>query len=213
MHDDPGHSARAPKAENISWSDGAVGREGRERLLGQRGCVLWFTGLSGSGKSTIAARVEASLAASGVHCYVLDGDNLRHGLNRDLGFTSEDREENIRRMGEVAALFADAGIVTLVTAISPFEAGRRAARAAVKSGAFLEIHLDVALDVCKERDPKGLYQKVERGEIRGFTGVDSPYEQPQNADLRLDTATLDIDACAEAILDAMQVRGYLARER
>lgn len=204
-----GRDRPTPKSTNISWSAGKVGQEGRERLLGQRGSVLWFTGLSGSGKSTLAADLEARLTARGLHCYVLDGDNLRHGLNADLGFTAEDREENIRRMGHVAALFADAGLITLVTAISPFEKGRQAARKALASGAFLEIHLDVPVGVCQERDPKGLYQKVARGELRGFTGIDAPYEAPTAADLTLDTSHLTIEACSERILALMQARGFL----
>lgn len=202
---------REPKADNLFWSKGTIDQTAREQLLGQRGCVLWFTGLSGSGKSTLASHVEGMLAERGIATYLLDGDNLRHGLNSDLAFSAEDRNENIRRMGEVAALFADAGIVTLVTAISPYEAGRRAARAAVKSGAFLEIHLNVALDVCESRDPKGLYARARAGEIADFTGISAPYEAPARADLALDTGGADAATCARQILDLMESRGLLRR--
>lgn len=174
------------RAANVHWQHLTVDKATRAAMKGQKGCVLWFTGLSGSGKSTIADLVERKLAAMGRHTYLLDGDNIRHGLNRDLGFTDEDRVENIRRIGEMAKLFVDAGLIVLTAFISPFTEERRLARAMVEDGEFLEIYLDAPLELCEARDPKGLYRKARSGEIANFTGITSPYEIPQAAELRLD---------------------------
>jgi bifunctional enzyme CysN/CysC len=171
--------------------------------------VLWFTGLSGSGKSTVANRVEKKLAALGRHTYLLDGDNVRHGLNKDLGFTQADRVENIRRIAEVAKLMVDAGLIVLTAFISPFRAERRLARGLLAEGEFLEVFVDVPLAVAESRDPKGLYAKARRGELKNFTGIDSPYEPPEEAELRLDTAALDPDVAAERVVALLRVRGMI----
>jgi adenylylsulfate kinase len=196
-------------APNLTRHPSAVAPADRERLLAQRGCVVWLTGLSGSGKSTVAGAVEARLVAAGHAAYVLDGDNVRHGLCSDLGFSPEHRAENIRRVGEVAALLADAGLVTVTAFISPYRADRARARRAVGEGRFLEIHLDVPLAVCEERDPKQLYRKARAGEIRDLTGVDAPYEAPERADLVLDTAALPVAECAERVVALLRERGLL----
>jgi len=167
-----------PKADNLTIHPGSVTVADRQKLLGQRGCVVWLTGLSGSGKSTIARALEAALTADGRLAYVLDGDNVRHGLNSDLGFSPDDRDENIRRLGEVAALLADAGVVTITAFISPYRAGRDRARAAVGDDRFVEVFVDAPLDACRQRDPKGLYKKAQSGDIQQFTGIDAPYEPP-----------------------------------
>ena len=182
----------------------------RERLLGQTGCVVWLTGLSGSGKTTIARLLEARLLEAGHLSYVLDGDVIRAGLNRDLGFATEDRRENIRRAGEVAALFADAGVIVVTAFISPFEKDRRRVRARVPAGRFLEIYLSAPLEVCERRDPKRLYAKARAGEIPDFTGIGSPYEPPLNPDLTLDTVTLEPSTCVELIFGLLESREMLA---
>ncbi len=197
-----------PKSDNITWNQATIGREQREEQLGQRGCVLWLTGLSGSGKSTVARAVETALLKRGRLAYVLDGDNLRHGLNADLGFSAEDRDENIRRVGEVAGLFADAGAITLVSFISPYRAARERARQAAPEGRFLEIYLDVDLAECERRDPKGLYERVRAGEIKNFTGVDAPYELPTEPALVLRTAELSVSESVAAILDLLVEQGF-----
>jgi adenylylsulfate kinase len=173
--------------KNIVWHKQSVTRELREKANGHKGCVIWYTGLSGSGKSTVANEVEKSLLSLGVKSYLLDGDNVRHGLNSDLGFTKEDREENIRRIGEVAKLFADSGTVTGVAFISPYRADRKRARDIVESAGldFLEIYVKCPLEVCEKRDPKGLYKKARNGEIKNFTGLDAPYEEPLECELVL----------------------------
>jgi adenylylsulfate kinase len=198
-----------PKSRNITFHHGEVTRGDRERLLGQRGCVLWFTGLSGSGKSTVARAVEKVLHGRGQLVHVLDGDNVRHGLCKDLGFSDADRTENIRRISEVAALFADAGLITLTAFISPFRADRAAARAVVGDDSFIEVFLDVPLEVCEQRDPKGLYKKVRAGEIPEFTGVSSPYEAPESPELTVPTAELALDDSAARVVDWLERSGYL----
>ena len=172
-------------ATNIKWHESPVTREARERRLNQRGCVLWMTGLSGSGKSTVAFTLEHLLHEKGKTCYVLDGDNLRHGLNKDLGFSAESREENIRRIGEVAKIFAQAGIITMVSIISPYAKDRNRAREAMENKDFVEVYMKIPLAVCEQRDPKGLYRKARSGEIKGFTGIDAPYEAPQSPEITL----------------------------
>ncbi len=200
-----------PKADNLTWHDALVTRADRERLLPQKGCVVWLTGLSGSGKSTIARALEKRLIDEGRLAYVLDGDNVRHGLNANLGFSAEDRAENIRRVGEVAALLADAGLIAIAAFISPYRAGRDAARAAAPKGRFLEIHLAVDVSVCEQRDPKDLYKKARAGEIRDFTGIDAPYEEPEKPELSIDTAAVDAAGCVEAIHDLLSERGLLTQ--
>ncbi len=195
-----------PKADNLTWHKSLVTREDRERLLPQKGCVVWLTGLSGSGKSTIARALEKRLLESGHLAYVLDGDNVRHGLNANLGFSPEDRAENIRRIGEVAALFAKAGVVTIAAFISPYRAGRDHARSVAPDGRFVEVFLDVDVAVCEQRDPKQLYRKARAGEIPGFTGIDAPYEKPPSPQLAVDTSRLDLQGCVEAIFHELQNR-------
>ncbi len=198
-----------PISKNIVFHPGQVSRKDRERLLGQRGCVLWFTGLSGSGKSTVCRAVEARLAGIGRLVQVLDGDNIRHGLCSDLGFSAADRSENIRRIAEVAALSVDSGLIVLTAFISPFRADRALARQRIGSDDFLEVFLDVPLDVCEQRDPKGLYVKVRRGEIAEFTGISSPYEAPEYPDLRLPTAEQSLDQSVDQIVAYLVQRGVL----
>lgn len=189
---------------NLTWSESVVSREFREKATGQRGCVIWLTGLSGSGKSTIARALERALVESGRMAYVLDGDNVRQGLCSDLGFSAEDRDENIRRIGEVAALFADAGIVTIAAFISPFHAARARASHAMPNERFFEIYLDVPLEVCEKRDPKGLYKKVRNGEIAEFTGVSSPYESPESPALRIDTSVVSLEDSVKLLFDLVR---------
>ena len=175
-------------------------REARAAIKNQNPCVLWFTGLSGSGKSTIANLVEKRLHATGRHTFMLDGDNVRHGLNSDLGFTDKDRVENIRRVAEVAKLMVEAGLIVLVSFISPFRAERRMARSLVGQGEFVEVFVDTPLEVAESRDPKGLYKKARRGEIKHFTGIDSPYERPENPEIAIDTTRLSAEEAATHIV-------------
>ncbi|MCB9877905.1 MAG: adenylyl-sulfate kinase [Planctomycetes bacterium] len=193
---------------NIRRHEGVISRQDRERLLGQKGCVVWFTGLSGSGKSTVSRRAEERLTAAGRLVYVLDGDNVRHGLCADLGFSDRDRTENIRRIGHVAALLADAGAIVLTAFISPFRKDRQQVRDAVGQD-FLEVFVDAPLAVCEQRDPKGLYQKARKGEIPEFTGISSPYEPPTDPDLRLPTGELSLDDCAARVQQLLESRGLL----
>lgn len=188
-----------PKATNIVWHPEQVTRADRESLLGQRGVLLWFTGLSGSGKSTVANLVARKLHESGKLTYLLDGDNVRHGLNKDLGFSLADRQENIRRIGEVAKLFVHAGVVTLASFISPLREDRMTLRKLLGND-FVEIFADCALEVCEARDPKSLYKKARSGEIKDFTGISSPYERPENPEIRLHTDSETLEECAEKIL-------------
>ena len=190
------------KATNIKWHSSHVARKDRETLLKQQGCTLWFTGLPSSGKSTTAFTLEHELLRRGYLAYVLDGDNVRHGLNKNLGFSAEDREENIRRIGEVAKLFADAGLITMTSFISPYRKDRDLARRIHEETGirFIEIFVDTPVDVCEQRDPKGLYQKARKGEIRGFTGVDDPYEAPERPEIIIKTEELSpADLTAELL--------------
>ncbi len=187
------------KSTNIKWHESSLSTEEREEKLGV-GAIVWFTGLSGSGKSTVARAVESDLVRRGHAAFVLDGDNLRFGLNKDLGFSAEDRQENIRRVGEVSKLFADANVILLAAFISPYQKDRDAIRALVPSGRFVEIHVSTSIEVCADRDPKGLYAKAQRGEISNFTGISAPYEAPVKPELRLDTGTLSLeDSVAETV--------------
>ena len=197
------------RSQNIHWQALDVDRRVRAAQKRQRGCVLWLTGLSGAGKSTIANLVDKRLVASGRHTYLLDGDNVRHGLNKDLGFTAQDRVENIRRVAEVAKLMADAGLITLVSFISPFRSERRMARELMMPGEFLEVWVDVPLAVAEARDPKGLYRKARRGELSNFTGIDSPYEAPESPEIRIDTTVLAPEQAAERIVEALELAGLL----
>jgi len=198
-----------PPDRNLSIDRGSVSREDRESALGQRACVVWFTGLSGSGKSTLAREVERRLAERGRLVYVLDGDNVRHGLCADLGFSDADRAENIRRIAEVAALLVDAGLIVLTAFISPFRADRAHARRVIGDGRFVEVHVDAPLAECESRDPKGLYAKARRGEIRDFTGIDSPYEPPEKPEIALQTATTGVAAAAGQVVEFLAARGHL----
>ncbi len=197
------------RATNVHWQALDVNKQARAAMKRQKPVMLWFTGLSGSGKSTIANLVEKSLAAEGKHTYLLDGDNVRHGLNKDLGFTDADRVENIRRVGETAKLFLDAGLVVLVSFISPFRSERRMARDLVAAGEFIEVFVDTPIEVCMQRDPKGLYEKARAGTIKNFTGVDSPYEAPEKPEMTVQTVTAPAEVHAQAIVAYLRERGYL----
>jgi bifunctional enzyme CysN/CysC len=195
------------RADNIHWQALDVNKRSRSTLKHQRACVLWFTGLSGSGKSTIANLVEKRLHANGRHTYLLDGDNVRHGLNKDLGFTDADRVENIRRVAEVSRLMVDAGLLTLVSFISPFRAERQLARDLLGDGEFFEVFIDTPLAEAERRDPKGLYRKARAGELKHFTGIDSPYEAPENPEIRIDTTELSAELAAERIIALLHDKG------
>jgi adenylylsulfate kinase len=197
------------RATNITWHDGAVSRTDRERVLGQRGVTVWLTGLSASGKSTIAVLVEKELIGRGRLAYRLDGDNVRHGLNKNLGFSAEDRAENIRRIGEVARLFTEAGVIVLASFISPYRQDRDAVRALMPAGDFIEVYVKVSFDVAAKRDPKGLYQKAIAGEIKNFTGLDDPYEAPEAAEIVIDTENVSPDAAARQIVEYLVKGGYV----
>ena len=199
-------------ATNITWHEGSVSRRERHGNLGQQGATVWLTGLSGSGKSTIAVALEQVLMSQGKHAYVLDGDNVRHGLNKNLGFSAEDRTENIRRIGEVAKLFADAGLITITSFISPYRADRDLVRTlhAEADVPFLEVYVEAPLAVAEERDPKGLYKKARAGEIKGFTGIDDPYEEPQGAELVIRTDKLSIEESVRTLFDLIDERGLLS---
>jgi bifunctional enzyme CysN/CysC len=197
------------RSQNIHWQSVDINKTARAVLKGQKGCILWFTGLSGAGKSTIANLVERRLHAGGRHTYLLDGDNVRHGLNKDLGFTDADRVENIRRVAEVARLMVDAGLIVLASFISPFRSERRMARELVESGEFIEVFVDVPLMLAERRDPKGLYKKARRGEIKHFTGIDSPYEVPEHAEITIDTSALAADKAADVIVQWLVKNGIV----
>ncbi|MBN2798964.1 MAG: adenylyl-sulfate kinase [Deltaproteobacteria bacterium] len=199
-----------PKSKNITWHGAEVTQEEREQLRGQRGCVVWFTGLSASGKSTIARRAEQMLLQQGTGVYVLDGDNIRQGLNANLGFSPEDRNENIRRIGHVAQLFADSTTICLTAFISPYRADRDMARALLPEGRFIEVYVAPPQSVCEERDPKGLYKKARAGIIPEFTGVSAPYEEPLAAELVIDTSLGTIDECAQQVVDYLKAREFVS---
>ncbi|BDZ30672.1 adenylyl-sulfate kinase [Lactiplantibacillus sp. WILCCON 0030] len=197
------------KSQNITWQPTKVTKAARQNLLGHKPAVLWFTGLSGSGKSTIAMAVEKRLFERGLNSYVLDGDNIRFGLNQNLGFTATDRQENIRRIGEVAKLFVDAGTITLTAFISPYRADRDQVRALLAADEFIEVFVDTPLAVCEQRDVKQLYAKARRGEIKGFTGVDAPYEAPLKPELTIDTSQQSLAQSVDQIIDYLQAKQYI----
>lgn len=196
------------KATNVTWHDHKVTKEERCRLNGHKGAVLWFTGLSACGKSTIANTVDHLLYSQGKRSYVLDGDNIRMGLNKNLGFSAEDRAENIRRIGEVAKLFAHSGVFTLTAFISPYKADRDKVRALLGPGEFIEIYVNASLETCEQRDPKGLYKKARAGELKGFTGIDDPYEAPEKPELVLDSNGKGIDDLAQEVMAYLDKNGY-----
>ncbi|QAA30565.1 adenylyl-sulfate kinase [Clostridium manihotivorum] len=195
---------------NVVWHNTSVSKEDRERLLNQKGIVIWFTGLSGAGKSTVANALSVKLHNNSYFTYLLDGDNLRHGLNSNLGFSKEDRVENIRRVKEVANLFADAGVIILATFISPFREDRNSVRELL-GDRFVEVFVDCDLEVCEDRDPKGLYKKARTGLIKDFTGIDSPYEKPEKPEITINTHKSTIDQCVQQIIDYLKERRYLNR--
>ena len=198
-----------PKSKNIRWHEDAITKQMREDRNHHMGITLWFTGLSGSGKTTLSHAVQQALFDKGLHTYILDGDNLRHGLNTDLGFSPQDRTENIRRSGEVAKLFNDAGVLTLTAFISPYREDRDQIREKMPPGDFIEIWLKTPLEVCEKRDPKGLYQKARAGEIPDFTGISAPYEPPFNAEIEIDTGTLRLEESVQVILDYLKSKNYI----
>jgi bifunctional enzyme CysN/CysC len=204
----PGHK-KAPVSQNIVRSDSLVSTEDRQQILGQKGSTIWLTGLSGSGKSTVAKQLEKDLIDRGHLCYILDGDNVRHGLNRDLGFSMEDRKENIRRIAEVAALMNDAGVIVITSFISPYISDRASAREVIGDESFIEVFIDTPIEVCEQRDPKGLYQKARSGEIQQFTGISDPYEAPQDAEITLTTEELQPPEAANMIIDDLKGRGII----
>ena len=195
--------------KNIVWHDHHVTKEERADNKNQKPCILWFTGLSGSGKSTVANAVESRLVELNKHTYLLDGDNIRMGLNKGLGFSDEDRIENIRRIGEVSKLFVDAGTIVLTAFISPFQKERDAVRSLVKDNEFIEVFVDTPLEVCESRDPKGLYKKARNGEIPNFTGISSPYEAPTRPEIHILNDNISIDDVTTQIIDYLQEKGYL----
>ena len=198
-------------SENIQRQEYPVTRVDREKNNGHRGVVVWFTGLSGAGKSTISAAVEQELAKRGLHTYSLDGDNIRFGLCQDLGFSANDRAENIRRIGEVAALMLDAGLIVLSAFISPAREHRDAVRKRLPDGCFIEVYVATSLEACEARDVKGLYAKARAGEIKGFTGIDDPYEAPENAELCIDTAGNTVDVCVQEVICLLETRNIIQK--
>ncbi len=198
------------KATNITWHGGHVERKDREQVLGQHGATIWLTGLSGSGKSTVAVAAEAELLKRGRLAYVLDGDNVRHGLNKNLGFSPEDRTENIRRIGEVAKLFTDAGVIVFTSFISPYRADRDQVRELFEPGDFVEVYVEADVATCEERDPKGLYKKARAGEIPEFTGISAPYEEPEKPELVVPTAGRTVEESVAQLVGYLEEKGYLA---
>ncbi|QBY03155.1 adenylyl-sulfate kinase [Thalassotalea sp. HSM 43] len=197
------------KTENTVWHEHNVSKAERAKQKHQQPCLLWYTGLSGSGKSTVANAVDAMLYARGCHSYLLDGDNVRHGLNGDLGFSDEDRVENIRRISQVAKLFVDSGLIVTTAFISPFQSDRDMARALLEGGEFLEVFIDTPIEICEQRDPKGLYKKARAGEIKDFTGIDSGYDIPQTPEIHVETANKSIEQCALQIVNHLEQKGYI----
>ncbi|MGD9580890.1 MAG: adenylyl-sulfate kinase [Vampirovibrionia bacterium] len=195
--------------KNITWHDHKVSKEDRHNLNNHKSCVIWLTGLSGSGKSTIANALEDKLHKRNFRTYTLDGDNVRHGLNKDLGFSDEDREENIRRISEVSKLFVDAGMIVMTAFISPFTKDRDIARSLVKENEFIEVFVKCSIDVCEQRDTKGLYQKARAGIIKQFTGIDSPYEEPQKPEIILETDKLSIEESVQVLIKYLQEKGFI----
>jgi len=197
------------KATNITWHQGDIKREDRERANGHQGAVIWFTGLSASGKSTLAHALENALFEKGCKTYVLDGDNIRHGLNKDLGFSPQDREENIRRIGEVAKLFADAGLIVLTAFISPYRSDREKARKLNQKN-FIEVYVKCDIDICEQRDPKGLYKKAKAGEIPEFTGISAPYEEPENPEIVIDTGQCTVEQAVNFLITYLSQQGIIS---
>ena len=199
-----------PKSKNLTWHQGQVSRQDREQRLKQRGCTVWLTGLSGSGKSTIAVEAESLLADRGHQTYILDGDNIRQGLNSNLGFSPEDRTENIRRIGEVAKLFTDSGCVVFSSFISPYRSDRDAVREIMAEGDFIEVYVAASLETCEERDVKGLYSKARKGEIPEFTGISAPYEEPEKPELVVDTGGQTVTQSVAVLIEYLEKKGYLS---
>lgn len=198
------------KADNVVWQQTKVSKQDRQRLNGHKSCVLWFTGLSGAGKSTLAVELERRLHERKIHTYVLDGDNIRHGLNRNLGFSPEDRKENIRRIGEVAKLFVDAGMFVLTAFISPYREDRQMVRDMFAADEFIEIYVKCSVDECEKRDPKGLYRKAKAGQIKEFTGISAPYEAPSSCEIVVETDRMDIEDCLDTIIAFLTKNNYIA---
>jgi len=197
------------KATNIKWHHGKITKEDRVTLLNQKGTTIWLTGLSGSGKSTIAVELEHALIENKHQAYILDGDNIRHGLNKNLGFSPEDRTENIRRIGEVAKLFTEANIITIAAFVSPYREDRDNVRKLLGRGEFVEIYVKCSLEVCEKRDTKGLYKKARAGEVKDFTGISAPYEEPLNPELTIDSSKLSVEESTRDILNYLEEKGYV----
>jgi len=198
------------KATNIKWHHGKITKEDRAKLLNQKGATIWLTGLSGSGKSTIAVELEHALIENKHQAYILDGDNIRHGLNKNLGFSPEDRTENIRRIGEVAKLFTEANIITIAAFVSPYREDRDNIRRLLNQGEFVEIYVKCSLEVCEARDTKSLYKKARAGEVKDFTGISAPYEEPLNPELTIDSSKLSVEESTREILNYLEEKGYVA---
>lgn len=198
------------KSTNIIWHESSVTKADRQKLNNHKSGVLWFTGLSGSGKSTVSVALEKEIHARGIRTYLLDGDNVRHGLNKNLGFSPEDRTENIRRIGEVGKLMSDAGVLTLSAFISPYQEDRDQVRALLEKDEFIEVYVKCSVDTCETRDPKGLYKKARAGEIKGFTGIDAPYEEPVNPEIIIETDKQTLEESVQVIIDYLKKSGYLS---
>ncbi len=197
------------KATNIKWHHGKITKDDRAKSLNQKGVTIWLTGLSGSGKSTIAVEIEHALVENKHQAYILDGDNIRHGLNKNLNFSPEDRTENIRRIGEVAKLFTDANIITIAAFVSPYREDRNNVRKLLEGGEFIEVYVKCSVEVCEERDTKGLYKKARTGEVKDFTGISAPYEEPLNPEITIDSSTLSIEESTRAVLNYLEENGYV----